>query len=172
VDDEGEPTARTVLIENGILRGYLTDYLNARLTRSRRTGNGRRESYKHVPIPRMTNTFLLAGQESEDEILKSVKRGLYAVQLYGGEVDVTNGEFAFSASEAYLIEEGRITAPLKGVTLRGNGPEVLRQISAVGNNLKLDSGVGVCGKAGQGVPVGMGQPTIKIREMTVGGTEV
>jgi len=171
VDDEGEPTGRTVLIEDGILRGYMSDYLNAGLTQARRTGNGRRESYKSIPMPRMTNTFMLAGQESKEDIIKSVKRGLYAVQFAGGQVDITNGEFAFSASEAYLIEDGKITAPVKGATLRGNGPEVLKLVSAVGNDLELDSGVGLCGKAGQSIPVGVGLPTIKISEMTVGGTQ-
>ena len=172
VDDEGQPTSKTVLIENGILRGYMSDYLNAGLTGARRTGNGRRESYRCIPIPRMTNTFMLAGQESVEDIIRSVQHGLYAVQFAGGQVDITNGEFAFSASEAYLIEDGKVTAPVKGATLRGNGPEVLKHVSAVGNDLELDSGIGVCGKAGQGVPVGVGLPTIKISEMTVGGTQI
>ncbi|HEY6332424.1 MAG TPA: metalloprotease TldD [Blastocatellia bacterium] len=172
VDDEGQPTTRTVLIENGILAGYMNDHLNAGLTGATRTGNGRRQSYKHMPLPRMTNTFMLAGQQSRDDIIKSVKRGLYAVQFGGGQVDITSGEFAFSASEAYLIEDGKITAPVKGATLRGNGPEVLNHVTAVGNDLELDSGIGVCSKGGQGVPVGVGLPTIKISELSVGGTEV
>jgi TldD protein len=171
IDDEGEPTSRTVLIENGILRGYLSDYLNAGLTKSARTGNGRRQSYKHMPMPRMTNTFMLAGLDSKEDIIRSVKRGLYAVQFGGGQVDITSGEFAFSASEAYLIEDGKVTAPVKGATLRGNGPQALKHVTAVGNDLELDPGVGVCGKAGQNVPVGVGIPTIKISEMTVGGTQ-
>jgi len=171
VDDEGETTGRTVLIENGILRGYLSDYLNSGLMKSRRTGNGRRQSYKHIPLPRMTNTFMLSGVDSKEEIIRSVKRGLYAVQFGGGQVDITSGEFAFSASEAYMIEDGKITAPVKGATLRGNGPESLKQVTAVGNDLELDLGVGVCGKDGQSLPVGVGLPTIKISEMTVGGTQ-
>ncbi|HXG66049.1 MAG TPA: metalloprotease TldD [Blastocatellia bacterium] len=170
VDDEGETTGRTVLIENGILRGYMSDYLNAGLMKSARTGNGRRQSYKHIPMPRMTNTFMLAGQDDKEDIIRSVKRGLYAVQFGGGQVDITSGEFAFTASEAYLIEDGKITAPVKGATLRGNGPESLKKVTAVGNDLELDLGVGVCGKDGQSVPVGVGLPTIKISEMTVGGT--
>ncbi|HUK90952.1 MAG TPA: metallopeptidase TldD-related protein, partial [Blastocatellia bacterium] len=172
IDDEGEPTTRTVLIEKGVLRGYMTDFLNAGLMRSGRTGNGRRESYKCMPMPRMTNTFMLAGEDTRDDILRSVKRGLFAVQFGGGQVDITSGEFAFSASEAYLIEDGKVTVPVKGATLRGNGPEALKHVTAVGHDLELDSGVGVCGKAGQGVPVGVGLPTVKISEMSVGGTEV
>jgi TldD protein len=170
IDDEGHPTSRTVLIENGVLRGYMSDYLNAGLMKSERTGNGRRQSYKHMPLPRMTNTFMLAGNDTKEDIIRSVKRGVYAVQFGGGQVDITNGEFAFSASEAYLIEDGKVTAPLKGATLRGNGPESLKQVTAVGNDLELDPGVGVCGKDGQSIPVGVGIPTIKISEMTVGGT--
>jgi TldD protein len=170
VDDEGEPTERTVLIENGILRGYLSDFLNAGLMKTRRTGNGRRQSYKHIALPRMTNTFMLSGPDTKEEIIRSVKRGLYAVQFGGGQVDITSGEFAFTTSEAYLIEDGKITAPVKGATLRGNGPEALKHVNAVGNDLELDQGVGVCGKDGQSVPVGVGLPTIKIAEMTVGGT--
>ncbi|HLG16007.1 MAG TPA: metalloprotease TldD [Blastocatellia bacterium] len=170
MDDEGEPTSKTVLIENGILRGYLNDGLNAKLTRAARTGNGRRQSYKYMPLPRMTNTFMLAGADSNEDIIKSVKRGLYAVQFGGGQVDITSGEFAFSASEAYLIEDGRVTAPVKGATLRGNGPESLKHVAAVGNDLELDQGVGVCGKDSQSVPVGVGLPTTKISEMSVGGT--
>lgn len=170
VDDEGQPTSRTVLIENGVLRGYLSDYLNAGLMKSQRTGNGRRQSYRHMPLPRMTNTVMLAGNDTKEDIIRSVKRGLYAVQFGGGQVDITSGEFAFSASEAYLIEDGKVTAPVKGATLRGNGPETLKHVTAVGNDLELDPGVGVCGKDGQQVPVGVGIPTIKIDEMTVGGT--
>jgi TldD protein len=171
IDDEGEPTSRTVLIENGILRGYISDHLNADLTNSARTGNGRRQSYKHMPLPRMTNTFMLGGTDSPEDIIRSVKRGVYAVQFGGGQVDITSGEFAFSASEAYLIEDGKVTAPIKGATLRGNGPEVLKHVTAVGSDLELDPGVGVCGKEGQNIPVGVGIPTIKVSEMTVGGTQ-
>ncbi len=171
VDDEGEPTKRTVLIENGILRGYMSDHLNAGLIKAERTGNGRRQSYKHMPLPRMTNTFMLAGTDNPEDIIRSVRRGLYAVQFGGGQVDITSGEFAFTASEAYLIEDGKITAPVKGATLRGNGPESLKHVTAVGNDLQLDQGVGICGKDGQSVPVGVGIPTIKISEMTVGGTQ-
>jgi TldD protein len=171
IDDEGEPTSRTVLIEDGILRAYMSDYLNAGLTKSGRTGNGRRQSYKFMPLPRMTNTFMLAGRDAREDIIRSVKRGLYAVQFGGGQVDITSGEFAFSASEAYLIEDGKVTAPVKGATLRGNGPQALKHVTAVGNDLELDPGVGICGKDGQNVPVGVGIPTIKISEMTVGGTQ-
>ncbi len=171
IDDEGQPTSRTVLIENGILRGFMSDYLNSGLMKTERTGNGRRQSYKHMPLPRMTNTFMLSGESSRDDIIRSVKRGLYAVQFGGGQVDITSGEFAFSASEAYLIEDGKVTSPVKGATLRGTGPEALKQVTAVGNDLELDSGVGMCGKEGQSVPVGVGIPTIKISEMTVGGTQ-
>lgn len=170
VDDEGQPTSRTVLIENGVLLGYMSDYLNAGLMKSPRTGNGRRQSYKHMPLPRMTNTIMLAGNDTREDIIRSVKKGLYAVQFGGGQVDITSGEFAFSASEAYLIEDGKVTVPVKGATLRGNGPETLKHVTAVGNDLELDPGVGVCGKDGQHVPVGVGIPTIKINEMTVGGT--
>jgi TldD protein len=172
IDDEGQPTGRTVLIEQGVLRGYMSDFLNSGLMKSARTGNGRRQNYKFMPLPRMTNTFMLEGEQSKDDIIRSVKKGLYAVQFGGGQVDITSGEFAFSASEAYLIEDGRVTAPVKGATLRGNGPEALKLVTAVGNDLQLDNGVGVCGKAGQNVPVGVGLPTIKISEMTVGGTQV
>jgi TldD protein len=170
VDDEGQPTGRTVLIENGVLRAYMSDHLNADLMGSTPTGNGRRQSYKYIPLPRMTNTFMMAGDSDPEEIIRSVKRGLYAVQFAGGQVDITNGEFAFSASEAYLIEDGKVTAPVKGATLRGNGPETLKRVNAVGNDLQLDLGVGMCGKEGQQIPVGVGLPTIKISEMTVGGT--
>jgi TldD protein len=171
IDDEGEPTGKTVLIENGILRGYINDRLNSGLMKTERTGNGRRQSYKHMPMPRMTNTFMLAGNDSKEDIIRSVKYGLYAVQFGGGQVDITSGEFAFSASEAYLIEDGQITAPVKGATLRGSGPESLKNVVAVGHDLELDQGVGVCGKDGQSVPVGVGLPTIKINNMTVGGTK-
>jgi TldD protein len=170
IDDEGQPTGRTVLIENGILRGYMSDYLNSGLMKSERTGNGRRQSYKHMPLPRMTNTFMLAGEESPEDIIRSVRHGIYAVQFGGGQVDITSGEFAFSASEAYMIEGGKITTPVKGATFRGNGPESLKLVEAVGNDLALDLGVGMCGKDGQSIAVGVGMPTIKISEMTVGGT--
>ena len=172
VDDEGTPTGRTVLIENGILRGYLQDRLNARLMGMKATGNGRRESFAHPPLPRMTNTFMLAGQENPDDILRSVERGLYAVSFGGGQVDITSGKFVFSASEAYLIENGQVTRPVKGATLIGNGPDALTRVSRVGHDLALDEGVGTCGKDGQSVPVGVGLPTIRIDGMTVGGTAV
>jgi TldD protein len=171
VDDEGHLTGRTVLIENGILRGYLQDALSARLTRSTFTGNGRRESYASMPMPRMTNTFMLAGSSTGQEIIRSVKKGLYAVNFAGGQVDITNGRFVFSASEAYLIEDGKITAPVKGATLIGNGPDVLTRVSMVGNDLSLDQGIGTCMKDGQSIPVGVGLPTVKVDEMTVGGTK-
>src|SRR6266545_1146601 len=172
VDDEGTPTGRTVLIENGVLTGYMQDRLNARLMGTKPTGNGRRESYAHPPMPRMTNTFMLAGEDDPEEIVKSVKRGLYAVTFGGGQVDITNGKFVFSASEAYLVEDGRVTAPVKGATLIGNGPEALTRVSRVGRDLQLDEGVGTCGKDGQSVPVGVGLPTIRIDGITVGGTAV
>jgi len=171
IDDEGTPSKRNVLIENGILRGYLQDRLNARLMGVEPTGNGRRESYACLPMPRMTNTFMLAGEEDPEEILKSVKRGIYAVSFGGGQVDITSGKFVFSVSEAYLIEDGRVGAPLKGATLIGNGPDVLKRVSRIGSDLKLDHGVGTCGKEGQSVPVGVGMPTIRIDDLTVGGTE-
>jgi TldD protein len=171
VDDEGTPTGRTVLIENGILRGYLQDRLNARLMGLPLTGNGRRESYAHIPMPRMTNTFMLAGRSAPEEIIRSVKHGLYAVNFGGGQVDITNGKFVFSASEAYLIEDGKVTRPVKGATLIGNGPDVLTRVSMVGNDLQLDEGVGTCGKDGQSVPVGVGLPTIRVDGITVGGTQ-
>jgi TldD protein len=171
VDDEGTPTHRTVLIEKGILKGYLQDKLNAGLMKMPLTGNGRRESYAHIPMPRMTNTFMLAGNSAPEDILRSVKRGLYAVSFGGGQVDITSGKFVFSASEAYLIEDGKVTAPVKGATLIGNGPDVLTRVSMVGSDLKLDEGVGTCGKDGQSVPVGVGLPTIKIDGLTVGGTK-
>jgi TldD protein len=170
VDDEGQPTQETVLIENGILKGYLSDKLSAKLMGLADTGNGRRESYEHIPIPRMTNTYMLAGQDDPQDIIRSVKNGVYAVNFGGGQVDITNGKFVFSASEAYLIENGQITAPIRGATLIGNGPDVLTRVSMVGNDLKLDEGVGTCGKDGQAVPVGVGIPTIKIDRLTVGGT--
>jgi TldD protein len=171
IDDEGNPTSQTVLIENGVLRGYLQDKLSSRLTGASLTGNGRRESYRHMPMPRMTNTYLLNGASDRDEIIRSVKRGLYAVQFGGGQVDITNGKFVFSATEAYLIEDGKVTTPVKGATLIGNGPDALTKVTAVANDLSLDEGVGTCGKDGQFVPVGVGLPTIKISEMTVGGTK-
>lgn len=171
MDDEGTPTSRTVLIERGILRGYLTDKLNARLMGIPVTGNGRRESYQSVVLPRMTNTFMLAGTSDPEEIIRSVDRGLYAVSFGGGQVDITNGKFVFSASEAYLIEGGKVTRPVKGATLIGSGPEILTKVSMVGHDLKLDEGIGTCGKDGQSVPVGVGLPTIRIDEITVGGTQ-
>jgi TldD protein len=171
VDDEGTPTGRTVLIEKGILRGYLQDRLNARLMGMPLTGNGRRESFAHIPMPRMTNTFMLAGESTPDEIIRSVDHGLYAAYFGGGQVDITNGKFVFSASEAYLIEGGKITRPVKGATLIGNGPDVLKRIGMVGNDLQLDEGIGTCGKDGQSVPVGVGLPTIRIDGLTVGGTQ-
>ncbi|ERI51617.1 protease TldD [Pseudomonas sp. EGD-AK9] len=170
VDDEGTPTQCTTLIENGVLKGYMQDKLNARLMGVARTGNGRRESYAHLPMPRMTNTYMLAGQSDPEEIIRSVKKGIYCANLGGGQVDITSGKFVFSTSEAYLIEDGRITAPVKGATLIGNGPEAMSRVSMVGNDLALDSGVGTCGKDGQSVPVGVGQPTLKIDAITVGGT--
>jgi TldD protein len=170
VDDEGTPTGRTVLIEKGILRGYLQDRLNARLMGMPLTGNGRRESFAHIPMPRMTNTFMLAGDTTPDAIIRSVDRGLYAAYFGGGQVDITNGKFVFSASEAYLIEGGHITQPVTGATLIGNGPDVLKRISMVGNDLQLDEGIGTCGKDGQSVPVGVGLPTIRVDGLTVGGT--
>ncbi len=172
VDDEGVPTRRNVLIEKGVLRGYMQDRLNSRLMGMEVTGNGRRESYAHPPMPRMTNTFMLAGQDEPTDIIRSVPRGLYAVNFGGGQVDITNGRFVFSASEAYLIEDGEVTKPVKGATLIGNGPEALTRVSRVGHDLKLDEGVGTCGKDGQSVPVGVGLPTIRIDRMTVGGTQV
>ncbi|MDG4595612.1 MAG: metalloprotease TldD [Candidatus Contendobacter sp.] len=170
VDDEGTPTQCTTLIERGVLKGYLQDKLNARLMNMAPTGNGRRESYAHLPLPRMTNTYLLPGQHEPAEIIASVERGLYAVNFGGGQVDITSGKFVFSASEAYWIENGRVTHPVKGATLIGNGPDVLTRVSMVGNDLRLDAGVGTCGKDGQSVPVGVGQPTLKIEALTVGGT--
>jgi TldD protein len=170
IDDEGTPTNCTVLVENGVMKGFMQDKLNARLMGMAPTGNGRRESFAHLPMPRMTNTYMLPGERDPGEIIASVKRGLYAVNFGGGQVDITNGKFVFSASEAYLIEDGKVTRPVKGATLVGSGPEVLTRVSMIGNDLKLDEGVGVCGKDGQSVPVGVGQPTLKIDGMTVGGT--
>jgi TldD protein len=172
VDDEGTPTGRTVLIERGVLRGYLQDRLNARLMGMAPTGNGRRESFAHAPMPRMTNTFMLAGEEEPEDIIRSVGRGLYAVTFGGGQVDITSGKFVFSASEAYLIEDGKVTAPVKGATLIGHGPDALTRVARVGRDLTLDEGVGTCGKDGQSVPVGVGLPTTRIDGMTVGGTSV
>jgi TldD protein len=172
IDDEGTPTENTILIEKGILKGYMQDKLNARLMGVNLTGNGRRESYAHLPMPRMTNTYMLPGESDPEEIIRSVKKGLYARNFGGGQVDITSGKFVFSASEAYLIENGQITRPVKGATLIGNGPDVLTKVSMVGNNMQLDSGVGTCGKDGQSVPVGVGQPTLKIDGLTVGGTSV
>ena len=170
VDDEGNPTQRTVLIEDGILRTYLQDGLNARLMKMPLTGNGRRESFAHVTMPRMTNTFMLAGPHDPGEIIASVPKGLYAANFGGGQVDITNGKFVFSAAEAYLIENGKITRPVKGATLIGNGPDALTRVTMIGNDLKLDQGIGTCGKEGQSVPVGVGQPTLRIEGLTVGGT--
>jgi TldD protein len=170
VDDEGSATQETVLIENGVLKGYLSDKLSARLMGIPSTGNGRRESYQQIPMPRMTNTYMLAGDDAPEDIIRSVKRGLYAVNFGGGQVDITSGKFVFSASEAYLIEDGRVTAPVRDATLIGNGPEALKHVSMVGNDLALDEGIGTCGKDGQSVPVGVGMPTVKLDRMTVGGT--
>jgi TldD protein len=170
VDDEGTPTSRTVLIEDGILVGFMQDRLNARLMGMAATGNGRRQSYAHAPMPRMTNTVMLGGTSSPEEMIRSVKRGLYAVNFGGGQVDITSGKFVFSASEAYLIEDGKVGAPVKGATLIGNGPDSLTKVTMVGNDMALDPGVGTCGKNGQGVPVGVGQPTLKLAGLTVGGT--
>lgn len=170
VDDEGSPTQETVLIEKGILKGYISDKLSAKLMGMPDTGNGRRESYEHIPMPRMTNTYMLSGQDSPEDIIRSIHRGVYAVNFGGGQVDITNGKFVFSTSEAYLVENGKVTAPLKNCTLIGNGPDALTKVSMVGNDLHLDEGVGTCGKDGQSVPVGVGIPTLKLDSMTVGGT--
>ena len=170
IDDEGAPTELTVLIEDGILRGYMQDSLNARLMKVAPTGNGRRESFAHLPMPRMTNTFMLGGDKDPEEIVRSVKKGIYATNFGGGQVDITNGKFVFSMAEAYLIENGRITAPVKGATLIGNGPNALTRVTMIGNDMRLDSGSGTCGKDGQSVPVGVGQPTLRIEGLTVGGT--
>jgi len=170
IDDEGTPTQRTVLIEDGILRGYMQDTLNARLMKTNVTGNGRRESFAHLPMPRMTNTYMLAGATPPEEIVGSVKRGLYAVNFGGGQVDITSGKFVFSASEAYMIENGKVTYPVKGATLIGNGPDAMHRVTLIGNDLQLDPGVGTCGKEGQSVPVGVGMPTVRMEGLTVGGT--
>ncbi|MBI4756949.1 MAG: metalloprotease TldD [Betaproteobacteria bacterium] len=170
IDDEGNPSQRTVLIENGVLRAYLQDSLNARLMGVAPTGNGRRESFAHLPLPRMTNTYMLAGSHDPQEIIASVKKGLYAVNFGGGQVDITSGKFVFSAAEAYMIEDGRVSYPVKGATLIGNGPDVLTRVSMIGNDLRLDPGIGTCGKDGQSVPVGVGQPTLRVDALTVGGT--
>jgi TldD protein len=170
VDDEGNPTQRNVLIEDGVLRGYMQDSLNARLMKMPLTGNARRESFAHLTLPRMTNTYMLAGSHDPREIIASVKKGLYATNFGGGQVDITSGKFVFSTAEAYLIEDGKVTHPVKGATLIGNGPDALTRVSMIGNDLALDSGIGTCGKEGQSVPVGVGQPTLKIDGLTVGGT--
>jgi TldD protein len=170
VDDEGTPSSRNVLIEDGILKGYMQDRLNARLMGMRPTGNGRRQSYAYAPMPRMTNTYMLGGDKDPAEIIRSVKRGLYAPYFGGGQVDITSGKFVFSAAEAYLVEDGKIGPAVKGATLIGNGPDALTKITAIGNDMKLDDGIGTCGKDGQGVPVGVGQPTLRMDGLTVGGT--
>jgi TldD protein len=170
IDDEGTPTRCTTLIEGGVLKGYLQDKMNARLMGTQSTGNGRRESFAHMTLPRMTNTYMQPGPHDPAEIIASVERGIYAVNFGGGQVDITSGKFVFSAAEAYLIENGRIGAPIKGATLVGNGPDVLTRVSMVGNDLKLDDGIGTCGKEGQSVPVGVGQPTLRVDGLTVGGT--
>ena len=170
VDDEGNETKNTTLIEDGKLVGYIQDVQNAKLMNMNVTGNGRRESYAHLPMPRMTNTYMLNGENTKEEIITSVKNGLYASNFGGGQVDITSGKFVFSASEAYLIKNGRISHPVKGATIIGNGPDILKQVSMVGNDMSLDSGVGTCGKDGQSVPVGVGQPTLKIDNIVVGGT--
>jgi TldD protein len=172
IDDEGTPTQENILIEDGILKGYIQDRMNARLMNVAATGNGRRESYAHVPMPRMTNTFMLGGNHTQEEMIKSVKRGVYAAHMGGGQVDITSGKFVFNVTEGYLIENGNITTPLKGITLIGSGPDIMGKISMIGNDMALDPGVGTCGKAGQSVPVGVGQPSLLISAMTVGGTAV
>ena len=170
IDDEGTPSQNTVLIEKGILKNFMQDRLNARLMNQNLTGNGRRQSYAHIPMPRMTNTYMLKGKYEHEELIKSTKKGVYATQFSGGQVDITSGKFVFSASEAFAIENGKVTKPLKGATLIGNGPDILKQVTMVGNNLELDNGIGTCGKDGQMVPVGVGQPSLKINKLTVGGT--
>jgi TldD protein len=170
IDDEGHVTQKNVLIEDGILKGYMQDSMNARLMGGSSTGNGRRESYAHTPLPRMTNTYMLAGDKSPEEIIASLKKGLYAKNFSGGQVDITSGKFVFSASEAYWVENGKIQYPVKGATIIGNGPECLKNVSMIGNDLELDLGVGTCGKDGQSVPVGVGQPTLRLDKVTVGGT--
>jgi len=170
IDDEGTPTGRTMLIEDGVLVGYMQDRQNARLMGMAATGNGRRQSYAHAPMPRMTNTYMLGGDADPEEIIGSVDNGVYAVNFGGGQVDIVSGKFVFSCTEAYRIEKGRLGPPLKGATLIGNGPDALTRVKMIGNDMKLDPGIGTCGKAGQGVPVGVGQPTIRIDKLTVGGT--
>jgi len=170
IDDEGTPTNCTTLIENGILTGYMQDRLNSRLMGVNPTGNGRRESYAHAPMPRMTNTYMLSGDKSPEEIIKSVKNGLYAVDFGGGQVDITNGKFVFTCTEAYKIKDGKVEQPVKGATLIGSGPEVLKRVKLVGSDSKMDTGTGTCGKDGQSVPVGVGQPTMLVENLTVGGT--
>jgi len=170
IDDEGTPSNRTVLIEDGVLVGYMQDRQNARLMKMRPTGNGRRQSFAHVPMPRMTNTYMLAGERDPKEILASVQSGIYAVSFGGGQVDITSGKFVFQCTEAYRIERGRVGAPVKGAMLIGNGPDALTRVCMIGNDLELDTGIGTCGKNGQGVPVGVGQPTLRIDRITVGGT--
>jgi TldD protein len=170
IDDEGTPSSVTTLIEDGVLVGYMQDRLNARLMGMKPTGNGRRQSFAHSPMPRMTNTYMLAGQHDPEEIMRSVKRGLYAKSFGGGQVDITSGKFVFSCTEAYLIEDGKVGAPVKGATIIGNGPDALTRISMVGNDMALDPGIGTCGKQGQGVPVGVGQPSLRLDRITVGGT--
>ena len=170
IDDEGTPSQNTVLIEKGILKNFMQDRLNARLMNQNPSGNGRRQSYAHIPMPRMTNTYMLKGKYEHEELIKSTKKGVYATQFSGGQVDITSGKFVFSASEAFAIENGKVTKPLKGATLIGNGPDILKQVTMVGNNLELDNGIGTCGKDGQMVPVGVGQPSLKINKLTVGGT--
>jgi TldD protein len=170
IDDEGTPTSRTVLIEDGILKGFMQDRMNARLMGVAPTGNGRRESFGHSVMPRMTNTYMLGGKHSPDEILRSVKNGIYAVQFGGGQVDITSGKFVFSCTEAYKLEDGKIGVPIKGATLIGNGPDAMTRVAMIGNDMKLDTGIGTCGKNGQSVPVGVGQPTLRIDGLTVGGT--
>ena len=171
IDDEGTPSQYNVLIEDGILKGYMQDKMNAKLMGVAPTGNGRRESYAHLPMPRMTNTYMLNGDASQQDMIESIDRGIFAPNFGGGQVDITSGKFVFNTSEAYLIEKGKIVAPVKGATLIGNGPEVMQRISMIGNDMALDPGVGVCGKDGQSVPVGVGQPSVKVDEITVGGTE-
>ena len=172
IDDEGTPTSRNILIENGILKNFMQDRMNAKLMKVEPTGNGRRESFEYAPMPRMTNTFMINGNHTQDEMIKSVDKGIYAVSFGGGQVDITNGKFVFSCTEAYEINNGKIGAPLKGVTLIGNGPDILTKVSMVGNDMKLDPGIGTCGKAGQWVPVGVGQPSILVDQITVGGTSI
>ncbi len=172
VDDEGTPAGRTVLIEDGILTGYMQDRQNARLMGMKPTGNGRRQSFAHIPMPRMTNTVMMSGDKDPEEILQSVKDGIYAVSFGGGQVDITSGKFVFSCTEAYRVENGKVGAPVKGAMLIGNGPDALTRVAMIGNDMKLDPGMGTCGKQGQGVPVGVGQPSMRINELTVGGTAV